>query len=288
MDLPKNKSEMCAESAQTDHLIRLPGSEWALWRWVGLRGAGFPAVQVRQLSAATCAARADALIQAQARAQSAQDAAMAAMDMALDALRAAQEWDNRDRREPLLQARHLKRGQLPEQAAGSDGLDAFRDALAGVAVARSEFLRAFDEAQSQVSQTLAAMLRADRFREALIWQNRRAFHSGVEDLAKREDHSARASKQRQNEELVASYMQRYCVKNDTIGFFGPVGWARLVPHGPALTARPGAELLAARTVSFEQWCIDELAVALAQNKRKRGSVSRWSARRSWLSRCWRY
>jgi hypothetical protein len=25
--------------------------------------------------------------------------------------------------------------------------------------------------------------------------------------------------------VIANYLQRYCLKNDTIGFYGPVGWA---------------------------------------------------------------
>ena len=37
----------------------------------------------------------------------------------------------------------------------------------------------------------------------------------------------RNSQQRQHEALVASYLQRYCAKNDSIGFFGPVGWSQI-------------------------------------------------------------
>src|SRR5438105_2435638 len=49
------------------HLVELPGGEWALWRWVALRGAGFPADGVLRLSAPAAAAAADLLLLAEAR-----------------------------------------------------------------------------------------------------------------------------------------------------------------------------------------------------------------------------
>src|SRR5690606_2319526 len=59
------------------------------------------------------------------------------------------------------------------------------------------------------------------------------------------------------------YLQRYCAKNDTIGFFGPFGFADVVPGAPPLTSRPGPGLLKRRRVYFEHWCIDALAAALS-------------------------
>ncbi|HYU34285.1 MAG TPA: lantibiotic dehydratase, partial [Thermoanaerobaculia bacterium] len=62
---------------------------------------------------------------------------------------------------------------------------------------------------------------------------------------------------------VASYLQRYSVKNDTIGFFGPLGYGELTDAGPAVEVRPGPELLERREVFFENWCIDALAQKLS-------------------------
>src|SRR5215213_3164777 len=47
------------------HLLPLPGEEWALWRWSGLRGAGFSASGVLRLSVPDCAAAADRLLDAE-------------------------------------------------------------------------------------------------------------------------------------------------------------------------------------------------------------------------------
>ena len=43
-----------AEAALPKHLARLPGGQWALWRWVALRGAGFPAAQILRLAEIDC------------------------------------------------------------------------------------------------------------------------------------------------------------------------------------------------------------------------------------------
>jgi hypothetical protein len=70
------------------------------------------------------------------------------------------------------------------------------------------------------------------------------------------------SQHRQHEALVANYLQRYCAKNDTIGFFGPVGWARVTNASSPLTIH-GGPALARRTVYFENWAIAEMAEAIA-------------------------
>jgi hypothetical protein len=124
--------------------------------------------------------------------------------------------------------------------------------------------RSFEAETARVSEALRTTVQGGRFREAVIWQNRRAVHTGLDHLA-RTPGGQRDKKTRQREALVASYLQRYCVKNDSIGFFGPVGWCR-VGRGPeAIVVRPGPGLLAARQVYFEGWCIDAITALLAHN-----------------------
>jgi hypothetical protein len=64
-----------------------------------------------------------------------------------------------------------------------------------------------------------------------------------------------------SEEIVASYWQRYCGKNDTIGFFGPLAWGRIEDDAPPLSARSGG-LVRSRHVHFEAWAVQALAQAL--------------------------
>jgi hypothetical protein len=71
------------------------------------------------------------------------------------------------------------------------------------------------------------------FREALTWQNRGALATAADGLL---NDGVKPSRRRQREEVVARYWQRYCSKNDTIGFFGPLAWGEVddpwLPLGP--------------------------------------------------------
>jgi hypothetical protein len=106
---------------------------------------------------------------------------------------------------------------------------------------------------------LRAVANDPLFREAVAWQNRAAMHNAIGKVAARSP--AGGSDQRRREEVVASYWQRYCAKNDTIGFFGPLAWGRLADDGPAIQARCG-RLVSERTVHFEAWAMQALADAL--------------------------
>src|SRR5262245_13989938 len=70
----------------SDHLVQLPGGSWALWHWAGLRGPGFPASHVLQLSAPICASAADQLLQAEDEAEGARHKALAALSRMLESL----------------------------------------------------------------------------------------------------------------------------------------------------------------------------------------------------------
>ena len=114
---------------------------------------------------------------------------------------------------------------------------------------------------------LPELARDRRFREALTWQNRDALRNAVDRLSS----GGSGSKHRQRLETVAGYWQRYCAKNDTIGFFGPLGWGELTDGSPGAVVEPGSDLLAARMTRFEVWAMDALADVLANAP----EVRRW-------------
>ncbi|HEX4727414.1 MAG TPA: lantibiotic dehydratase, partial [Jatrophihabitans sp.] len=67
--------------------------------------------------------------------------------------------------------------------------------------------------------------------------------------------TGRNTKHRQHEALLASYLQRYCAKNDTIGFFGPVSWSTLA-DGPSLDVQhSGGSPVSARVCYLEGWAV---------------------------------
>jgi Lantibiotic dehydratase, N terminus len=105
---------------------------------------------------------------------------------------------------------------------------------------------------------LVGVARDAAFREAVTWQSREALGSAVDKLAAGGRGSA--SRRQRQEEVVASYWQRYCSKNDTIGFFGPLAWGRFAGDGPAVTVRSG-RLLRERVVHLEVWAVEAVARA---------------------------
>ena len=252
------------------HLISMPGGEWALWRWTGLRGTGFPTDGLLALADARTREAADAVLATDTEVDQASTLTLSLVNKALDDLRDAGEWENDARREPLLTAlRSLKKGRLPTAPADAEvasALDALQAAIARQERAQEAYHRAFAAGLERISEAIRQVPADPHFREAVTWQNRKALHSGILNLLNDDGTGQRNKKQRQQEELIANYLQRYCAKNDTIGFFGPVGWARWGDEGETITAEPGRDLLEKRAVYFEGWCIDTLAQTIGQNK----------------------
>src|SRR5262249_22568589 len=109
------------------------------------------------------------------------------------------------------------------------------------------------------SARLQAVARDPAFREAVTWQNPAALANAVVKVA--DGSSSKPSRARQREEIVASYWQRYCGKNDTIGVFGPLAWGRMLHDAVPVRVRAGA-LRRERSVHFEAWPIQALAESL--------------------------
>jgi amino acid adenylation domain-containing protein len=181
------------------HLVPMT-EDWALWRNLCLRAAGFPLDLLSALGDPALADAADAAIAARTGAQT--DAA------------------------------ELERAEAAYTAE-------FSAAVRRLGIALHE----------------AASLPA--LREAVAWQNRHALSTGIDALVRRGPEPAiRNTKHRQHEALVASYLQRYCAKNDTIGFFGPVGLSEFDDGaGIRIEHDPSAGLVRERITYLEGWSV---------------------------------
>jgi len=248
------------------HLVALDRGRWFLWRCIALRGAGFPANLLLKLSSESCAAAAEEYLAAEAETHRAFDAALESTRQQLEATSSPE-----DRYRLIEAIQQLKKGKVPTNLS----LEALEHAKNRRALAHENFQKHFSDASEDMGVALREIAELDKFQEAIIWQNRRAFHTGVESFLRHQSNGAnRNSKQRQYEQLISNYVQRYCAKNDTIGFFGPVGWARIDGHDSSITTTTGSKFLAQRTVYFENWCID----ALVDTLKERG-IRRWIAPR---------
>jgi hypothetical protein len=243
------------------HLLELGYAGWALWRCVFLRGAGFDARLVEPLASPRCAAAADAVLAARDSLEEARAAAITALGQALDAAP-----DEPQRRQTVRALKHLRHGRplddahvVPEPA--RKGLLA---AAARLERAQRDLDREFHSAVTETAEHIRAVILDPRLREAVLLQNAPALRAVERSLA-RAGPIKRTKKERQGQELIASYLQRYCLKNDTIGFFGPVGWATFAPKVRGIEVRPGPELIKRSSVYFENWAIEALAQRLSRD-----------------------
>jgi hypothetical protein len=148
--------------------------------------------------------------------------------------------------------------------------DAFLDGLASEADLRS----AHEAALADNSKAAAAIAADPLFQEALTWQNTNArpvLSIATSSPLTGQETRRERKKRRNRENAIARYWQRYCGKNDTIGFFGPVAWIRLDPDGPAARVRCGDRLVRDRRTGYEFWLLETYAKLLASDP----SIRRW-------------
>jgi hypothetical protein len=171
------------------HLLQI-SSDWALWRTVCLRGAGFPVSLLADLGA-------------------------------------------------------------PALAAAADRVNS------GGGVDQTAYAEEFAAEVRRLSSVLYQVAGLPQLREAIAWQNRHALETGIDVLRRHGPGTgSRNAQVRRHEALVASYLQRYCAKNETIGFFGPVGWSWIDDEAGVrvMPAAPG-EMIAARAAYLEGWAV---------------------------------
>jgi hypothetical protein len=136
------------------------------------------------------------------------------------------------------------------------------------------FRAAFASAATALGVRLREIAGSPSFQRAVAWQNHSVLPGAIESFLRRPATEPRNHETRRREELVASYWQRYCLKNDSIGFFGPVAWARWRDQ-PHTEFTSGAHLVRRATVYFETWAIDRLVERIGTTP----GLRRWLAPR---------
>lgn len=255
------------------HLLPLSNG-WSLWKDFCVRAAGFPASDVLRLASPELASAVDAWLDLEERIRALREEVVASLERARQGL-------PQDEARVLNRAiKTLARGGMPQALPAQAGdesrarFETLRSSLAELQAARARLDELFEREGTRLGEVLRAQAREPRFREAVLWQNRGAVHSGLEPLL-RTPASDRSARSRAKEQLVTNYLQRYTVKNDSIGYFGPFGWGTFSAEGPTATARPGPSFTEFSQVSFDFWPIE----ALAQVFSKRPDIRPWLAPR---------
>lgn len=108
-------------------------------------------------------------------------------------------------------------------------------------------------------------------REAVTWQNTTAMYA-LDGLVAAGPDAPRNVRRRDRERAVVKYWQRYCGKNETVGFFGPSCWVTFdddLDTAAEITAGPG--LTRRRWVVFEGWVVQTYADTISADP----AVRRW-------------
>jgi len=254
---------------EPDAAVELPAHRvhlmegWSLWRDFLVRGAGFPARRVLALASPELGAAMEALCERQVQLEQAFSQAKEACH------RLRVDGDAKTVRQGMQVIKAVNLGKIPRAplpavagAKACAAVEELRRAAAACDEARSRAEALYEAEGHRVSNVLRGEAAEERLREAITWQNRELVHSCLDVLLRHAPEPSSASL-RKKERAVANYLQRYCTKNDTIGFFGPLAWGRMVDEGTPLAVTPGPRLLARRHLAFEHWAIAALAETLA-------------------------
>ncbi len=242
----------------TDHLNL--NENWALWRSVAVRGAGFP---IKMIDLIVADEIENLVVEYLAEEVSFDQAILKAKVLCGDALRAGTENDPKPLRRAL---RRLGKRRAPDFNDFSPGFRAAFQAVSDAMEAHTAKGAAIEAAWPDVNYRLQKTLRDaaanPTIREAVAWQNWPALRTGFDTFLSQPS-TANNSDSRRRRALVARYLQRYCTKNETIGFFGPISWGKFSDSGAPLKLQPGPALLVERKVHLEFWAINALADAIA-------------------------
>ncbi|HEX6501138.1 MAG TPA: lantibiotic dehydratase [Micromonosporaceae bacterium] len=127
-------------------------------------------------------------------------------------------------------------------------------------VTREQYAKAYAAATDRLSAAVRRTAAEPTFREAVTWQNPGLIPDCLDKVVAGERRNSRG---RNHELAIATYLQRYCLKNDSVGFFGPIGWARFETDDAGVRVVPGPDLVCRRTTYFEDWAISAIADVIA-------------------------
>ena len=180
-------------------------------------------------------------------------------------------WQDAVLRSPGFPAEGLRLAPSSDVAAAADRL-----LTPGAGPAEEEaFDTALTLATAAGGRALSRIAADPLLREAVTWQNPDMI--AMLDGIVGSDPERRTSTRRKRETRLLRYWQRYCGKNETIGFFGPICWVRLDPDpGTRVRARPGPGLVRDGRVFLERWVVAGYAERLAADPR----VRQWLAPRT--------
>jgi hypothetical protein len=243
-----------------EHRVPL-ADDWSIWRTICVRATGFPFASLHALTAPELAARADRAHASDAAVEVPLRAAKAHVSKQLR----AKVGSATDYRRAL---RRLRQRQLPAGLEHDEQLIALLANLSTALTRARDHSQTYDDAYrehgKQMFRHLQDVAREPRFREAISWQNLSVVERALEPfIALSADTNNKAA--RRTKRVVARYLQRYCARNESIGFFGPVAWGTFRDDGAPLVQRSGVNLIDRHAVHLEYWAARAAITAITSD-----------------------
>ncbi|MFD7368777.1 hypothetical protein ACFV4I_21155 [Nocardiopsis alba] len=147
----------------------------------------------------------------------------------------------------------------PEQLGGGD--HEWECAVAAWSSALEAYESAFVRADEAATRNLVAVLGEERVREAVLLSNPDAYRNMLLPFLRHEGRLT--SRRRRERRQLYTYLQRFCAKNETTSFFGPMAYGSPVP-GSGLTL--SEEVPVRRRVFLSGWAARAVRRALVRDR----------------------
>lgn len=226
-------------------------STWSLWPQFVVRTAGFSVDALASLGAERSLALVEELESAAAR----------ALDLLASSVAATE--SRADRRRFKRLAKRIGRDGSDALVAAADRLaeddSPLAELAARAAMIHERLLEVHEIEQKQLRVAMAETLVGTGMLEAMTWQNRELATVVIDNLGHR-----KAKRALQAGRAAATYIQRYALKNDTAGFYGPAVWGRIDPAQDEMTLAPGPAVARNCRVYLEHWALSAVAETIVR------------------------
>lgn len=153
---------------------------------------------------------------------------------------------------------HSEDPRLPEEVI--DDLKTLKEKRELIDQIYADLDQSFEENLLAKGFTLREIFKREELQKALIWQNPDLYEQISDGFLSSKPKGR--SKDRKRERVLTNYLQRYCTKNESIGFFGPMLWGKIGTGNEAVHYEPEKKLVSENNVEFEYWALNAIASSL--------------------------
>lgn len=247
----------------------MSAGHWELLPHFLLRSTGLPFAWLERLALQASPARVAAILDLEEEIET-------LTSLGLDALQEEQEPGTR----PL---RQYCWGRLTRRLPIQRSIDALPETLRTLLLRRDALLEQLSASRTAAGEiflqevaerraVLRELAEQPLFQEAVWLSSPQMFQYGLQGYLQDWNPEKRPADVRRVERQLFSYLQRFCAKNETASFFGPLNYGDFSPPAGQSEGAPGAEHLLRREAFLAYWGVLDLAEALAADPALRPSL----------------